>query len=265
MEYFTLKNRVILLTGAAGYFGSTIAKGLVSAGAEVILAGRTEQSLRLLSKNLINAGGKAQPLVLELSDDDSRCNAIAWIKKHYSRLDGIVNNAYSGRAGALENIAVDDFSMACSQNLSGPFHLIQQALPILQETAVKNDGGTSIVNVASMYGKVSPDPRIYGDSGQNNPVHYGATKAGLIQMTRYLACHLADRNIRVNSVSPGAFPRPEVGETAPDFLGRLEQKIPMGRVGRAEEVIGPVLFLLSSASSYVTGADLPVDGGWTAW
>jgi len=171
----------------------------------------------------------------------------------------------NGRTGTIESIDADDFSMACTQNLSGPFHLIQQALNLLQETATKNKVSVSIVNVASMYGKVSPDPRIYGDSGQNNPVHYGATKAGLLQMTRYLACHLADRNIRVNAVSPGAFPRPEIKNLSPDFLASLEQKVPMGRIGLADEVVGPVLFLLSSASSYVTGIDLPVDGGWTAW
>jgi NAD(P)-dependent dehydrogenase (short-subunit alcohol dehydrogenase family) len=265
MNYFSLEDRVILLTGAAGYFGCAIAKGLVESGAEVILSGRTEESLNSLCKELIESGGKAQVLVLDISNDESRSNAIEWIKKSHGRLDGIVNNAYSGRAGTIEAIDVDDFSMACAQNLSGPFHLIQQALNILQDTAVKNKGGVSIVNVSSMYGKVSPDPSIYGDSGQNNPVHYGTTKAGLLQMTRYLACHLADRNIRVNAVSPGAFPRPEVKELAPEFLARLEQKVPMGRIGLADEVVGPVLFLLSSASSYVTGVDLAVDGGWTAW
>ncbi len=264
MSNFTLKDRVVLLTGAAGYFGSAIAKGLILAGAEVILAGRTKESLTGLSKELMGMGGKAQSLILDISNDDSRHGAVEWIEQQYGHLDGIVNNAYSGRAGVLESIGVDDFSMACTHNLSGPFHLIQQALELLQATSLNNEGA-SIVNVASMYGKVSPDPRIYGNSGQNNPIHYGATKAGLIQMTRYLACHLADRNIRVNSISPGAFPRPEVKESAPDFLDRLEQKIPMGRIGRAEEVVGPVLFLLSPASSYVTGADLPVDGGWTAW
>jgi len=265
MNNFSLEDRVILLTGGAGYFGSALAKGIVKSGAEVILTGRTEKSLEKLTKELVAAGGKARSLVLDISNAESRCAAIEWIKEHYDRLDGIVNNAYSGRTGSIEMIDMEDFSMACAQNLSGPFHLIQQALDILQDTASKNKQGVSIVNVASMYGKVSPDPRIYGDSGQNNPVHYGATKAGMIQMTRYLACHLADRNIRVNAVSPGAFPRPEIKQSAPDFLVSLEQKVPMGRIGLADEVVGPVLFLLSSSSSYVTGIDLPVDGGWTAW
>lgn len=258
---FRLKGRTVLLTGAAGYFGAAIAEGLVGSGAEVILCGRTLENLDRLSENLNNSGGNTRSLRLDIGDEKSRLDSISWLYDNYDCLDGIVNNAYSGRAGIIESINGDDFSVACEQNIAGPFHLIQKTLDLLEKSSVS----ASIVNVSSMYGKVSPDPRIYGDSGQNNPVHYGATKAGLIQMTRYLACHLADRNIRVNAVSPGAFPRPEVRESAPDFLQRLQQKIPMNRIGAAGEVVGPVLFLLSSASSYVTGVDLPVDGGWTAW
>ena len=265
MNFSSLQGRVIFLTGAAGYFGSAIANGLAQAGAIVILAGRTKETLESLRHELKDTAGDVHSLVLDISDDEKHAAAIQWVSNEFGRLDGIVNNAYSGRVGTIEAIQVSDFSMACKQNLSGPFNLIQQALPLLQDTAKNNKGGAAIVNISSMYGKVSPDPGIYGDSGQNNPVHYGATKGGLIQMTRYLACHLADRNIRVNSISPGAFPRPEVKRSAPEFLARLEQKVPMGRIGLADEVVGPVLFLLSAESSYVTGIDLPVDGGWTAW
>ena len=261
MDCFSLKNRVVLLTGAAGYFGSAIAQGVVDAGAEVILAGRTYESLKKLADKLNASGGHAYPLVLDIGDEKSRMQAIELLHKNHDYLDGIVNNAYGGRAGSIEHITMDDFSAASNQNLAGPFHLIQQTIGLLE----KSPHGASIVNMSSMYGKVSPDPRIYGNSGQNNPVHYGATKAGLIQMTRYLACHLAERNIRVNAMSPGAFPRPEVKQSSPDFLERLQQKIPMARIGVASEVVGPVVFLLSTASSYVTGIDLPVDGGWTAW
>src|SRR5262249_30359417 len=115
------------------------------------------------------------------------------------------------------------------------------------------------------YGTVSPDLRVYTASTPPNPPFYGAAKAGLIQLSRYLACQYASRRIRVNAVSPGPFPAPSVGQKDPDFLGRLEQKTPFGRIARPEELVGPVVFLASDAASYVTGVDLAVDGGWTAW
>ena len=116
-----------------------------------------------------------------------------------------------------------------------------------------------------MYGSVSPDPSIYGTSGANNPPHYGAAKAALIQFTRYAACHLASDRIRVNCISPGPFPAAKYLERDPQFAERLSAKNPMGRVGDPMELQGPLLFLASDASSYVTGIDLAVDGGWTAW
>jgi NAD(P)-dependent dehydrogenase (short-subunit alcohol dehydrogenase family) len=116
-----------------------------------------------------------------------------------------------------------------------------------------------------MYGMVSPDPSIYRDSGKNNPAHYGATKAGMIQLTRYLACHLSPGRVRVNCVSPGPFPDTDVDPGIPEFYDKLAAKVPMGRSGNPEEAAGPVVFLLSEAASYVNGANLAVDGGWTAW
>jgi NAD(P)-dependent dehydrogenase (short-subunit alcohol dehydrogenase family) len=264
---FCLDGRRILVTGAAGYLGTAIAESLTDAGAVLLLAGRSEQALTDLADQLDRRSGRpcASALILDISEVDSRRLAAARMLRECERLHGIVNNAYGGRVGTLEAIAADDFASACAQNLTGPFELIQLLLPLLSLSASEVDGGVSIVNVASMYGTVSPDPRIYGDKGTNNPIHYGSTKAGMIQMTRYLACHLANRNIRVNSVSPGPCPRPQVTVDDPEFVARLNDKTPLGRIGRAVEVARPVHFLLSAAASYITGVNLPVDGGWTAW
>ncbi len=116
-----------------------------------------------------------------------------------------------------------------------------------------------------MYGVVSPDPRIYTETTRPNTPEYGAAKAGLLQLTRYLACQLGPMCIRVNSISPGPFPAPAVQQADPEFIRRLGHKNPLGRIGSPDELAGPVVFLASDASSYVTGANIVVDGGWTAW
>ena len=131
--------------------------------------------------------------------------------------------------------------------------------------SVKEIGDASVINIASMYGLVSPDLNIYDTVQSSNPPFYGAVKAALIQWTRYAACEFGPEGIRVNSISPGAFPSELVQKENPEFIRRLEHKIPMGRIGQAGEVCGSVVFLASMASSYVNGSNLAVDGGWTSW
>ncbi len=116
-----------------------------------------------------------------------------------------------------------------------------------------------------MYAMVSPDLGVYDSGNVANPPFYGAAKGALLQWTRYAACEFGKEGIRVNSISPGPFPSDAVQEKDPDFIMRLAKKVPMGRIGLAKEIKGPTLFLASSASSYVNGSNLVVDGGWTCW
>ena len=200
-----------------------------------------------------------------MDDENQLVAQIQQIGDEFGQIDIIVNNAYHGCAAQVKSDTVANFDSAYHIAVTMPFRLIQAALPYLEKAGEKNAGGASVINIGSMYGMVSPDPAIYSDTGQNNPPHYGAAKAGLIQLTQYLACHLATQKIRVNAISPGPFPNPDVITTNPEFHQALCQKTPMARIGRPEELIGPLVFLASDASSYITGTNIPVDGGWTSW
>jgi NAD(P)-dependent dehydrogenase (short-subunit alcohol dehydrogenase family) len=119
--------------------------------------------------------------------------------------------------------------------------------------------------MGSMYGMVSPDQRVYESKRVANPPFYGAAKAALLQWTRYAACEFGPEGIRVNAISPGPFPSTDVQAANPDFVATLANKVPMGRIGHAKEIQGPLSFLISDASSFVNGTNLVVDGGWTCW
>ena len=259
-DLFRLDGRIALVTGAAGHLGSAMARGLAEAGAKVLLNGRNRNKLEVLASAMQVEGLEVEALPFDIMDLDAATKAVASLE----RLDVIVNNAYTGRSGSIETATAEDFDIAYKCTVTAPFEIARAALPGF-EAAVKATGSASIINISTMYAQVSPDPGLYGASGLNNPPFYGPAKAGLTQMTRYLASHMAEKNIRVNSISPGPFPNPQIQEKLPDFVERLAGKTPLGRTGKPNEIKGAVVFLASDASSYVTGVNLPVDGGWTAW
>jgi len=261
---FSLEGWVALVTGAPGHLGSSMVTALAGAGAFVYLNGRHPGPLEELRDSLRRGGLLAEIAPFDVSDKKSAIRFVAQIAEESGRLDVLVNNAYSGRPGTLENAEEHDYTQAFSVAVQAASQLTMTSLDLLK-AAAQRQGHSSVINIASMYGTVSPDPSIYGDSGHNSPPYYGAAKAGLLQLTRYAAVHLAAHKVRVNAISPGAFPSPGVAEQMPEFWRLLNQKPPMHRVGAANEIQGAVLFLASDASTYVTGINLPVDGGWTAW
>lgn len=258
MSIFSLKNKKILITGASGHLGSAIAELANAQGAKLILVSRSKEKLERIS-NTLNSN-KHEFMEGDVSDR-SFIEALPTKLKELGidQLDTLVNCAYSGRQGDLEDISADDFDNAFQLSAIGPFQLINGLLPIIKKT----EGHKSIVNISSMYGKVSPKFDNYPTSKDYNPIHYGASKGAMIQMTKYLACRLAPEGITVNTVSPGAFPNPD--KNPDEFINKLCKNIPMGRVGKPSEVAGAVVFLASDAATYVTGTDISVDGGWTAW
>lgn len=261
---FSLNGRTALITGAAGHLGSAISLGLAGAGAHIHLIGRNEAKLAALADKIAEAGGSAGHEVVDLTNIDklNRFTA-AYTEKHHA-LDILVNNAYAGPTNTLSASTAAQYGESFHIAVTVAAELVRGLLPAFRK-AVATRGDASVINIASMYGHVSPDPAIYGDSGQNSPPYYSAAKGGLIQYSRYAAVHLAPERIRVNAISPGPFPPLRFREEKPEFYRQLVGKVPMGRIGTAEDLIGPVVFLASPNAQYVTGINLCVDGGWTSW
>jgi NAD(P)-dependent dehydrogenase (short-subunit alcohol dehydrogenase family) len=254
---FRLDGRVAFISGAAGHLGQAMTRALLHAGAHVILNGRNSERLAAFKATLADEG---LPRTSIACFDMSETAAVKAFFTSARQLDVLVNNAITVSMGTIEGSTAEDFARAYDSGVRAAFEAMRAAEPLLR--ASKH---ASVINISSMYGTVSPDPSIYGDSGLNSPPAYGPAKAALIQLTRYMACHWGAENIRVNAIAPGSFPRDEFQRAHPSFVSRLAQKVPLKRIGRADEIGGVVTFLASDAASYITGAVLPVDGGWTAW
>jgi NAD(P)-dependent dehydrogenase (short-subunit alcohol dehydrogenase family) len=266
VDLFSLEGRTVVVTGACGHLGVAISTAIAKAGAHLILTGRSEAKCKGL-QDLLTTQYSARVDVQELDvlSEESLKRFSNVLESNSRNLHGIVNNAYAGIVGTAFKIPDDQIDLAFRYSVSAPLRMYKILYPFLADGARALGSTSSIVNIASMYGKVSPYPEIYGDTGNNNPVHYGAAKAAMIQMTKYMACHFGHLGIRSNSVSPGPFPAKSKAHGVDDFYAKLSTKVPLKRIGEASEIGPPVVFLLSDAASYVNGHDLAVDGGWTAW
>ena len=261
VDLFSLSNKTALVTGATGYLGSAMVFALAEAGAHVLVNSRSQERCDALVKSVRGGGFSAAPAVFDVT---SAAAIELFFSQHRVPINILINNAYLGGAGSIELASEASYVSSYGVTLVAAHHLLIQALPWIRK-AVESSGDASVINLGSMYGMVSPDQRLYEAKNFANPPFYGAAKAALMQWTRYAACEFGPEGIRVNSLSPGPFPSDAVQEKDPAFIRRLSQKVPMGRIGLAEEIKGPTLFLASPAASYVNGCNLVVDGGWTCW
>jgi 2-deoxy-D-gluconate 3-dehydrogenase len=274
-----------MVTGGAGLLGTEFCRTLVEAGAALVIADRDEASAAALAERLAASWPAARLLAVEtdVTDPASVQGMVTAALAAFGRLDVLVNSAaldpkfdpdsqgigdsgpgavpysLSPNSYPFEQYPLDLWKQALDVNLTGMFLCCQAAAP-----SMLAQGRGVIVNLCSMYGLVGPDQRLYerpGEPGQFKPAYYSVTKAGVLGLTRYLAAYYAGRNLRVNALTPGGV----FNGHDPIFLEAYAARAILGRMAQKDEMNGALLFLASDASSYMTGANLVVDGGWTAW
>jgi 3-oxoacyl-[acyl-carrier protein] reductase len=249
-----LSQKTIMVTGAGGQLGIRFSQAFAAEGAKLWLADSSPERLaiaakRLPSKNLLGT------LVFDVTNSDSVEQAFMQVKDH-GELDTLVNNAAIGTFTTFWERDYSEFMKVMSVNVGGTFLCIRAALKIMKE---QRDG--AIINIGSVYGVVSSDPRIYTDCARMNSEVYSASKAAVIHMTKYFAVHAAPLGVRVNCVSPGGV----FNHQGYDFVDKYSQRTPMNRMAREEDICGAVIFLATQDASYVSGQNIIVDGGFTAW
>lgn len=253
---FDLSGRRALVTGGAGLVGRGIAAALAQAGAEVVLAGRDAEHLTEAASAL--GAGIAATQRLDVTDEASIESAFASLEADRGPVDILVNNAGVASAARFGDVTVADFEQVLGTNVTGAYLCAQRAAPAMREL-----GGGKIINVGSIYGTVAPDQRIYADAeGMDRASSpYAASKAALVNLTRDLAVRLADWNVQVNMVSPGGV---EAGQPQ-GFQESYRQRTPAGRMATPADIGPTAVYLAAGASDYVTGENIHVDGGFTAW
>jgi 2-deoxy-D-gluconate 3-dehydrogenase len=280
-KLFDLTNRVAIVTGGAGLLGAEFCRTLVMAGARVVVADIDMEAAKSLALSLTDLPSKVDQRSnmrvkssaigtrTDVTDINSVQDTVDTTLKQFGRLDILINSAAmdpkfdplhtEDHSNAFEDYPLEAWDQALDVNLTGMFLCCQAAVrPMLAQ------GQGVIINVCSIYGMVGPDQKIYQrDSGvpQYKPVYYSVTKAGVLGLTKYLATYYAGKNIRVNALSPGGV----FNQHDDEFVQAYATRVPMERMAEKDEMNGAILFLASDASAYMTGSNLVVDGGWTAW
>jgi len=265
---FSLDNQVAIVTGACGKLGPVWTEALLDAGARVAaldLAGtKPTEAFAAVARQ---AGERLERIDCDITDRRSIEAAAAKVRQQFGTAAVLVNNAgvdqppdSGGNRSAIENLPLEQFRRMVEVNLLGTFQVTQ-----VFGGSMAGQGRGSIINIGSLYASVSPDQRFYDHLAGELPFlkspAYGASKAGVVNMTKYFSTLWGPRGVRVNTLSPGGV----LGAQDDQFKAKYGARVPLGRMATFEDLKGPLVFLASDASSYVTGHELRVDGGFTAW
>jgi NAD(P)-dependent dehydrogenase (short-subunit alcohol dehydrogenase family) len=261
-EMMSLEGRAALVTGGVGHIGRAIGRVLAEQGAAVALMDLHEESCQAAALEVGACGVGAMAIACDMADESALRKAAASALDGLGRLDILVNCAafvgtsdLEGWAVPFEEQSAQSWRAALEVNLTAPFVLSQAC-----SAALKSSNHGSIINIGSIYGMVGPDMRLYQGTSMGNPAAYAASKGGLLQLTRWLATVLAPR-VRVNCISLGGVWRNQ----PQSFVERYTARTPLGRMAEENDVLGTVVYLASDMSAYVTGQNLALDGGFTAW
>lgn len=270
LDKFNMKGRTVLVTGGGGLLGRQFALALAQAGADVMLADLAFEAAADQAEVIRAEGLSAAALAVDVIDPDSTRAMVEQTLARFGRLDVLINSAAldpkfdpqhqsEQAANAFETYSLEAWRKALDVNLTGMFLASQAAV---QPMLAQSQG--VIINICSTYGLNGPDQRIYSrpdGTHSYKPVYYSVTKAGVLGFTRYLAAYYAGKNVRVNALTPGGV----YNQHDDVFVKAYSAKTILGRMANLDEMSAAMLFLASDASSYMTGANLIVDGGWTAW
>jgi 2-deoxy-D-gluconate 3-dehydrogenase len=272
LKNFRLDGRVIIITGGAGFLGREYTKTIAEAGGIPVVCDIDADAAVKIAKSVAKTGARTLGLYVDITDKNSVNSLIDATLGKFGHIDGLVNNAgldpkFDPDAvkkgippGAFEDYPLEDWNAAIGVNLTGMFLVTQACVGVMQKQGKKG----SIVNISSTYGLNGPDQRIYIKNGKRvafKPVYYPVSKAGVLGFTKYLAAYYAGTKIRVNALTPGGV----FNKHDEYFVKNYSSKTILGRMARKDEMNGALLFLISDASSYMTGSNLVIDGGWTAW
>ena len=271
-EKFDLTGRVAVITGGVGLLGAEFCKTLAEAGATVVVVDLNAAASKSVADTLTNSGYKALAVPTDITQPESVNALVEKTLTEFGRLDILVNSAALDpkfdpdavskgiTPGAFEDYPLDLWNSALNVNLTGMFLMTQACVKPMLEQGKKG----SVINICSTYGLNGPDQRIYIKDGKRvafKPVYYTVTKAGVMGFTKYLAAYYAGTDIRVNALTPGGV----FNNHEEYFVQNYSAKTIIGRMAKKDEMNGALLFLASDASSYMTGNNVVVDGGWTAW